>query len=75
MPRPGCVLRAALVTFGLLFLPMSIWFAYANIRRNWPNALALLAISLIFLKWGVARDADSWMSAIDDLGDDQQKGE
>ena len=66
-PRPGCVLRSALVVFGLLFLPMSIWFAYVNWRRNWGDALALFSISMLFLRFGLSRDEDSWVSSIDDM--------
>lgn len=68
LPRPGCVLRSALVSFGLLFLPMACWFAYSNFHRYWIDALALFVISVVFLRWGLTRDEDSWMSVIDDLG-------
>ena len=68
LPRPGCVLRSALVCLGLLFLPVAIWFAYANWRRNWGQSLVLLAVGLWFLKLGLSRDEDSWISSIDDLG-------
>ena len=68
-PRPGCVLRSALVVFGIMFLPMSIWFAYVNWRRNWGNALALLSISMLFLRMGLSRDENSWIASIDELDD------
>jgi hypothetical protein len=67
LPRPGCVLRSAFVAFGLLFLPMAVWFAYANWRRYWLDSLALFAIGVLFLRLGLSRDEDSWMSTIDDL--------
>lgn len=67
MPRPGCVLRSSLVLFGILFLPISIWFAYANWRRNWGNALALFSISLLFLRLGLSRDENSWITTIDEM--------
>ncbi len=67
LPRPGRVLRAALVSFGLMFLPLAIWFAYANFHRYWLNALALFVVAVAFLRWGFSRDEDSWVSAIDDL--------
>lgn len=68
LPRPGCVLRSALVGLGLLLLPVAVWFAYANWRRYWGQSLVLLAVGLWFLKLGVSRDEDSWISSIDDLG-------
>ena len=69
LPRPGCILRSALVLFGLLFLPMAFWFAYANFRRYWIDATALFVIAVVFLRWGLTRNEDSWMATIDDLGD------
>jgi hypothetical protein len=72
MPRPGCVLRSALVMFGILFLPMSVWFAYVSWRRNWGNALALFSISMLFFRLGLSRDDDSWISSIDDLHNDSR---
>ncbi len=68
LPRPGCVVRSALVTFGLLFLPLAIWFAWANWRRYAGDAMALVVVSVVFLRLGLSRDDDSWISAIDDLG-------
>lgn len=66
MPRPGCVVRTALATFGLIFLPMGIWFAW---KAYWGNAVALGLIAVVFLRLGLSRDENSWMSAIDDLDD------
>ena len=71
-PRPGCLLRSALVTFGVLFLPMACWFAYVDVRRYWIDALALVATSLAFLKWGLTRDEGSWIAAIDELDGGRQ---
>jgi hypothetical protein len=68
LPRPGCVLRSALVLFGVSFLPLACWFAYVNFHRYWVDSLALFIIAVVFLRWGLTRDQDSWMSAIDDLG-------
>ena len=68
LPRPGCLLRSALVLFGVLFLPMAVWFAYASWHRYWLDSLALLIIGVVFLRLGLSRDEDSWMSTIDDLG-------
>jgi hypothetical protein len=67
------VLRSALVLFGLLFLPMACWFAYSNFHRYWPDALALFIIAVAFFKWGLTRNEDSWMSAIDDLDSSNRK--
>jgi hypothetical protein len=61
-----------LVTLGILFLPLAIWFAYANWHRYWGNALALAIVGLVFLRVGLNRDEDSWLSSIDDLGDDSR---
>jgi hypothetical protein len=68
LPRPGCVLRSALVLFGVLFLPMAAWFAYVNWHRYWRDSLALLIIGIVFLRLGLSRNEDSWISTIDDLG-------
>lgn len=70
MSRPGCVLRATLVSFGLIFLPMAVWFAW---KRYWGNAAALFLVSVMFLKLGTSRDDDSWMSAIDELDISHQR--
>jgi hypothetical protein len=64
--RPGCVLRSALVTFGVLFLPAAVWFAW---HGYWGRSLTLLAVSAAFLWLGLSRREDSWISAIDALGD------
>lgn len=69
LPRPGCVLRSALVGLGLLFLPLAVWFAYASWRRYWGQSLVLFGIAVWFLKIGLSRNEDSWISTIDDLGD------
>ncbi|MDB4877238.1 MAG: hypothetical protein JWM41_3684 [Gemmatimonadetes bacterium] len=70
MTRPGCLVRGALVTFGVLFLPLALWFAW---RRFWGQAVALLLVSAAFLKLGLSRDEDSWLAAIDELGERTQK--
>jgi hypothetical protein len=58
------VLRTALVSFAVIFLPIAIWFAC---KLHWGSALALLIVSAAFLKLGLSHDEDSWMSAIDEL--------
>lgn len=69
LPRPGCVIRSALVMFAVLFLPLAIWFAYANFRRYWGESLVLISVSLLFLRLAFSRDDDSWLAAIDELGE------
>jgi hypothetical protein len=73
MARPGCVLRGALICFGLLFLPLGLWFAFRSFPRYVGQSLALIAVSLVFLRVGVSKEENSWMAAIDELGDDQNK--
>lgn len=63
----GCLLRATLVTFGLLFLPMSAWFAHRGFSRYWLESIALLLIGLMFLRLGLSRRENSWIALIDDL--------
>jgi hypothetical protein len=65
MVRPGCVVRTTLVVFGIIFLPMAIWFFW---KMYWGSGIAVGVLSAISLKLGLARDADSWMSMIDELG-------
>jgi hypothetical protein len=61
-------LRSALAFFGIIFLPLAIWFAWANWRRYWPSSLGLIAISAVFLVLAFDRRPNSWLSWIDDLG-------
>lgn len=63
----GCLLRATLVMFGLLFLPMSVWFAHKGFSRYWLEATALLLIGLMFLRLGLSKKDNSWLALIDDL--------
>lgn len=67
--RPGCVVRSTLALFGILFLPLAVWFAYVNWRRYWGDALVLLSTGLIFLRLATTRDESSWISALDDVGE------
>lgn len=67
LPRPGCLVRGALATLGILFLPLACWFAYANFRRYWTDALSLFLIAVLFLWWAIDRREDSWISAVDDI--------
>jgi hypothetical protein len=64
--RPGCLVRGSLVAFGVLFLPLAIWFAW---RGYWGQSLALFLVAAVFLKLGLSRDESSWISAIDELGE------
>ncbi|HEY4305821.1 MAG TPA: hypothetical protein VGM82_15215 [Gemmatimonadaceae bacterium] len=63
----GCLLRATLVMFGFLFLPMAVWFAYRGFSRYWLESLALLMVGLLFLRLGLSKKDNSWLSLIDDL--------
>jgi hypothetical protein len=60
--------RSALILLGMLFLPLSIWFAYANWHRYAGDSIALFLVAAVFLRNGFTRDEDSWIAAIDDLG-------
>jgi hypothetical protein len=57
-----------LVVFALIFLPMSIWFAYSNWHKYWLRSAVLFAVSGAFLWLAFSRSERSWISAIDDLG-------
>ena len=65
--RPGCMLRSALVAFGLLFLPMAVLFAYKSWERYWLRSIVLLVVSVVFLWLGLSRNENSWVAMIDDL--------
>lgn len=65
MTRPGLLLRGTLVTFGGLFLPLAVWFAW---KRYWGQAIAVGVVAVVFLRTGLSRDEDSWIAAIDELG-------
>lgn len=65
--RPGCLVRSALVSFGLVFLPMALWFAFAKEHRYFGRAIGLLIASVVFLWLGLSRREDSWITMIDEL--------
>ena len=67
LARPGCLLRSALVTFGLLFLPMALVFAYKSWERYWARSIVLLVVAVAFLWLGLSRNENSWVTMIDDL--------
>lgn len=67
MARPGCLVRSALVTFGLSFIPMALWFAFAKEHRYWGRSIVLLVASIVFLWLGLSRREDSWITMIDEL--------
>lgn len=73
LPRPGCLVRSALVLFAMLFLPMAIFFLYRDWRRYWFESTVLIFVSVVFLAAGLNRDEDSWISAIDDLGPEDRR--
>jgi hypothetical protein len=63
----GCLLRATLVMFGLLFLPMAIWFAHKGFAHYWLETTALVVIGILFLRLGLSKKDNSWLALIDDL--------
>lgn len=71
MSRPGLVVRATLVIFGVMFLPWSLFIVYRDPARYWLQSVILLALSVYALRLGLSRDEDSWLSAIDDLHSDK----
>ena len=73
LPRPGCVLRTSLVLFGLLFLPMAIFFAYESWTRYWGRATVLGVVSVVFLWLGLSRNENSWVTMVDDLEADDRR--
>lgn len=64
---PGCILRASLVFFGLLFLPVAFWFAHRGFARYWPQSLVLVGVGAAFLRLGLSRRENSWIALMDDL--------
>jgi len=70
VPRPGLVVRGALVTFGAIFAPLAVWFAW---KRFWIDAVVLGVIAGWFLKTGLSRDDNSWIAAIDELDRDSKR--
>ncbi len=65
--RPGCLVRSALVAFGLVFIPIALWFAFAKEHRYFGRAIVLLVASVVFLWLGLSRREDSWITMIDEL--------
>jgi hypothetical protein len=70
--NPGCLLRSTLAVCGIVFLPFSVWFLRSWIQSsaNWRQGLqgiALIAVSIVFLRLAFTRKDNSWISAIDDL--------
>ncbi|HEY5060705.1 MAG TPA: hypothetical protein VII52_04165 [Gemmatimonadaceae bacterium] len=65
-------MRTTLVVLGIIFLPMAIWFFW---KTYWGSAIAVLVLSAGSLRLGLTRDADSWMSMIDELGAPSHKPE
>jgi hypothetical protein len=65
--------RSTLVLLGMLFLPLSIWFAYSNWHKYAGDAIALFIVAALFLRYGFTRDEDSWIAAIDDLDSPSDK--
>jgi hypothetical protein len=53
--------------FGLLFLPMAIWFAHKSFSHYWLETTALVVIGILFLRLGLSKKDNSWLALIDDL--------
>jgi hypothetical protein len=71
--RPGCLVRSALVTFALVFIPTAVWFAFAKEHRYVGRAIVLLIASVVFLWLGLSRREDSWITMIDELDPGDRK--
>lgn len=65
--RPGCLVRSTLAVLGIAFLPLGVWFVYANWRLYWGQSLVLLSVGLIFLRFATTREEGSWITMLDDL--------
>lgn len=65
--RPGCLVRSTLAVLGIAFLPLGVWFVYANWRLYWAQSLVLLSVGLIFLRFATTREEGSWITMLDDL--------
>lgn len=70
---PGCLLRAALVCFGLLFLPAAAWFAHRGITQYWLQVIVLAAVGVAFLRLGLSKNENSWVALLDDLATSRKK--
>lgn len=64
--RPGCILRSTLAFFGIVFVPIAVFFLVT--RRNVRDGVILLVISAVFLALAFDRREHAWLSSIDDLG-------
>lgn len=53
--RPGCLVRSTLALFGVLFLPLAIWFAHSNWRRYWFHSAGLALVGAVFLWLALGR--------------------
>ena len=65
--RPGCLVRSTLALLGVAFLPLAVWFVYANWRLYWGESLVLFSVGLIFLHFATTREEGSWITMLDDL--------
>jgi hypothetical protein len=70
---PGCVLRASLVTFGLMFVPAAFWLAHRGLAKYWPQSFILLLIAIAFLRLGMSRRENSWITLMDDLAKSKRR--
>lgn len=54
--RPGRLVRATLTLFGVLFLPLGIWFARDPRHRYLTESIALLIMAAVCFYYGFRRD-------------------
>jgi hypothetical protein len=68
--KPGCLVRSTLAVFGVIFLPAGAWMLYVSPGTRWPEALVLLSLSALAIRFAVARDS-ALLAAVDRLGGDE----
>lgn len=60
-------MRSTLALLGILFLPLAVWFARANLHRYWPRALGLAVFGILFIVLAFDRRDRSVLAMLDDL--------
>lgn len=66
--RPSRVVRSLLSGFGMLFLPLGIWFMRDPRHRYLTESIALLVIGVLGVYYGFRRDT-KLMEALEGLDD------
>lgn len=64
--RPGCIVRSSLALFGIMFLPLTVWFGFGRRHHYWNESIGLFVAAAFFLYLAVKRDS-ALLAAIDDL--------